>query len=115
MNRSSALIASLAVGLAAIAGVFALGRTLTLGARAGAATDRTVAQRTAQLDRYQASLQKALSRRPPVLAPVSGAPAAGSTAAAPVRVIYHRPPPVVVIQRASGEHEGEQEGVEWDD
>ena len=125
MNRTRALIASLAVGLAAIAGVFALGHTLALGGQSGAVTDRQVVQRTAQLDRYQASLQKALARKPPALpaVPTSGTAAVGAQAAAPVRVVFHRAPPVVVTQHASGEHEetefgdehGGQQGVEWDD
>jgi hypothetical protein len=126
MNRTRALIVSLAVGTAAIAGVFALSHTVALGNQANAKTDRQVAQRTAQLDRYEASLRRALAKKPPKLPPV---PAAGSTsapaqsvvgAAAPAapaaRVVYHRPPPVVVVKhRAGGEHEAEVEGGGADD
>lgn len=126
MNRMHALIVSLAVGVAAIAGVFALGHTLTLGNQAHATTDRQVAQRTAQLDRYEASLHKALAQKTPKLPPV---PAAGSSSAptqsavsAPLpsapaaRVVYHRPPPIVVVKhRAGGEHESETQGAEADD
>ena len=124
MNRMHALIVSLAVGAAAIAGVFALGHTLSLGNQAHATTDRQVAQRTAQLDRYEASLHKALAQKPPKLPAV---PATGSSAgsmqsavsapapsAPAVRVVYHRPPPIVVVKhRASGEHE--TQGAEADD
>ena len=120
MNRTRALIVSLAVGLAATMGVFALGHTISLGNQAHATTDHQVAQRTAQLNRYEASLRRTLAQKPPALPPV---PAAGSSAtslqsAAPVRVVYHRPPPVVVItHRAGGEHESESEfeGAEADD
>jgi hypothetical protein len=126
MNRTRALIVSLAVGVAAIAGVFALGHTIALGNQAQAKTDRQVAQRTAQLDRYEASLRRALAQKPPKLPPV---PAAGSTtapspsavaAAAPsapaVRVVYHRPPPIIVVKhRAGGEHESDAEGAGADD
>jgi hypothetical protein len=126
MNRIHALIVSIAVGVAAIAGVFALGHTISLGNQAHATTDRQVAQRTAQLDRYEASLRKALAQKPPKLPAV---PASGSTAAsmqsavsapvpiaAPVRVVYHRPPPIVVIKhRAGGGHESEANGAEADD
>ena len=126
MNRMHALIVSLAVGVAAIAGVFALGHTLSLGNQAHATTDRQVAQRTAQLDRYEATLRKALARKPPKLPPV---PAAGSSSAqmqsavsapapsVPVaRVVYHRPPPIVVVKhRAGGEHETETQRAEADD
>ena len=123
MNRTRALIVSLAVGVAAIAGVFALSHTVALGNQAQAKTDRLVAQRTAQLDRYEASLRRALAQKPTKLPPV---PAAGSTsapsqsavgAAAPsapaVRVVYHRPPPIIVVKHhAGGEHEAEGAGAD---
>jgi len=127
MNRMHALIVSLAVGAAAIAGVFALGHTLSLGNQAHATTDRQVAQRTAQLDRYEASLHKALAQKPPKLPAVPAVPPTGSSAgsmqsavsapapsAPAVRVVYHRPPPIVVVKhRAGGEHE--TQGAEADD
>jgi hypothetical protein len=128
MNRTRALIVSLAVGLAAIAGVFALGHTVALGHQAHATTNRQVAQRTTQLNRYEASLRKALAQKPPALPPVPAAASATPTSSmqsaasaplqsiAPVRVIYHRPPPVIVIKhRAGGEHESEVEGAGADD
>jgi hypothetical protein len=132
MNRTRALIVALAVGLAAVAGVFALGNTLSLGNQAHASTDKQVAQRTAQLDRYEASLRKALAQKPPALPPVPAAAtvtaspqSAVSTpvqSAAPVRVVYHRPPPVIVTKHRAGgehedagEHESEFEGAEQDD
>ncbi len=134
MNRKRSLIVSLAVGVAALAGVFALGHTLSLGNQSHATTDRQVALRTAQLNRYEASLRKALAQKPPALPPVPAsavrsAPArslatsplqSAATApvqsAAPVRVVYHRPPPIVVVKhRTGGEHESENEGVQADD
>ena len=124
MNRTRALIVSLAVGLAAVAGVFALGNTLSLGNQAHASTDKQVAQRTAQLNRYEASLRTALAQKTPALPPVPVAatvtPSTSSASApvqsaAPVRVVYHRPPPIVVIKhRAGGEHESEAEGAGQD-
>ena len=75
MNRTRALIVSLAVGVAAVAGVFALGPH-PLPRQPGARRHGPqVAQRTAQLDRYEASLRKALAQKPPALPPV---PAAGT-------------------------------------
>jgi hypothetical protein len=119
MKRATALIASLGVALAAVAGVFALGSTLSLSGNAHRTTDSQIARRTAQLDRYQASLTRALAQKPPALPPM---PAAGTTQAAvapSARVVYHRPPPVVVVTHRSGEHEDvheqEVEGVGWDD
>jgi hypothetical protein len=118
MNRTSALFVSLAIAVAAIAGVFALGNTLSLGRSAHASTDRQVAQRTAQLDRYEASLRKALLKKPPALPRLStSTPATAPVqAAAPVRVVYHRPPPIIVTKhRSAGAGEAEFEGVEADD
>jgi hypothetical protein len=126
MNRARALIVSLAVGLAAIAGVFALGHTLALGKATSPTTDQQVAQRTQKLNRYEASLRKALAQKPPALPAVPRAGGTGSAlqvaagtptpSVASVRVVYHRPPPVVVIKhRASGETENEHEGAEADD
>ena len=122
MNRTRALITSLLVALAAVAGVFALSHTLTLSNQANSATDQQVARRTAQLDRYEASLRRALAQKPPALPAVPAAKemgTAGSTlqvaASAPARsvaprIVYHRPPPVVVIKhRAGGEYESEHE------
>jgi len=124
MNRTRALILSLAVGLAAVTGVFALSHTVSLGNQAHATTGRQVAQRTAQLNRYEASLRKALAQKPPALPPV---PASGTASApqqstasaqlesaAPVRVIYHRAPTIVVVKHRAG-GEPEFDGVEADD
>lgn len=114
MNRTRALILSLAVGLAAVSGLFALGSTVTLGQQARASSDAQISRRAAQLDRYEASLRKALAQKPPALPPVpSAGDAASVQSAAPVRVIYHRPPPVVVVTHRAGEHE--EEGAEADD
>ena len=74
MNRARALIVSFAVAVAAIAGVFALTSTVSLNSQTRASTDRQVATRTAQLNRYEASLRKALAQKPPKLPAI---PAAG--------------------------------------
>jgi hypothetical protein len=109
-TRTRALVLSLALGLAAIAAVFALGRTLSLGDQASAANDRAVERRTAQLDRYEASLRKALAQKPPALPPLEQVDGnSGLQSAAPARVVYHRPPPIVVSSRTAGEHENEAE------
>jgi hypothetical protein len=125
MNRTRALILALAIGVAAVAGVFALGHTISLGSQARATTDAQVAQRAARLDRYEASLRKALAQRPPKLPPLPAASAASAApipSAAPVRIVYKRPPPIVVTKHrtgveSEGEHgyENENGGVESDD
>ncbi len=123
MNRTRALIVSLAVGLAAIAGVFALGDTLALGNATSSTTDQKVAQRTQQLNRYEASLRKALAQKPPALPAVPRSSSTGSAlqvaagnptpSVAAERVVYNRPPPVIVVKhRVGGEAETEHEGGE---
>ena len=88
MTRARALIFSIAVAAAAVAGVFAIGHSLALGAEARTTSNAQVARRTAQLDRYRDSLAAALSRKPPPLPPI---PAATTVAAAPpVQVVYRR-------------------------
>ena len=126
MTRSRALIVSLAAAVAAIAGVFALTSTVSLGSQAHATTDKQVAARTAQLDRYEASLQKALAQKPPRLpaVPKTAVSSSASVQSAPrVRVVYHRPPPIVVHKSSGSDHEDayedghgdEAEGAELDD
>ena len=117
MNRRRAAILTLACAAAALAGVFALGRSLSLGSKAGTATDAQISLRSAQLDRYEASLVKALSKRPPPLPRLPKLGAANAARSAPTtRVVYRRPPPVVVrtASRDDGEYEFEHEG-EYDD
>jgi hypothetical protein len=116
MNRSRALILSLGVGVAAVAGVFAATSTISLGSEAKASTDKQVAQRTAQLDRYEASLQKALAKEPPRLPAMQTgtAAAAGVQTTLPARVVYRRAAPVVVGQTAGSDEEYEHEDDEYE-
>ena len=103
MPRRHALVLSLLIGLAAVFGVIAASRTVSLGNASRSSADTAIVQRTRALDRYEASLQKALAKRVPALPPVAVARAAS---AAPVRVVYHRPPPIVITKhRPGGEHE----------
>ena len=115
MNRSRALILSLGVGVAAVAGVFAATSTVSLGSEAKASTDQQVAERTAQLDRYEASLQKALAEGPPKLPamPTGTAAAAGVQATPAARVVYRRASPVVVGQTDGSDEEYEHEDDEY--
>ena len=117
MNRTRALIVSLAVAVAASAGVLALGNTVTLGAKANVTSDAQIAQRTAQLNRYEASLRAALTRKlPPLPSVPSSTSQAPALASAPqARIVYHRPPPVVVITHRAGGGEHDNEGGGFDD
>jgi hypothetical protein len=101
MTRTAALLVSLAIGAAAIFGVFAVSRTLSLGNHSRAATETQIVARTKQLARYEASLRQALARKPP--APPSVASGNGAIPTAqPIRVVYHRPPPIVIHKHRAG-------------
>jgi hypothetical protein len=114
MTRATALVLSLAIGASAFLGVFALTRTAALSRSSHAASNALVAKRTQALDRYEAALRKALARTPPALPPVSTARPAMPAQA--VRVVYHRPPPVVVtVHRAGAEHESDGSESGFDD
>lgn len=98
-----ALIAGL-LAVAAVLGAVAATRTISLGAAGRQAINATVAARTKQLDAYAASLRRALVRKQPALPAVPKVPAASgvsSAAQSPVqRVVYRRPPPVVIVKHA---------------
>ncbi len=98
------------LGLAVIAGLAGMSRSLELGAtpqKAGSPAAATIAARSHRLDRAQAALRAALARRPPPLPPVPtySAPSVTPPAARPAarQVTYVRPPPrVVTVHRAGG-------------
>jgi hypothetical protein len=114
MRRRHALVLSLALALAVVAGTFAATRTATLGARA---SDAQIAERAARLDRFEASLRQAAADRPPALPPLRSA-AAPSASGRP-RVVYVRPAPVPVLAEDAHddehEHESDDEAGEHDD
>jgi hypothetical protein len=117
MARKHALLVSLMLGVALAAGTLAAVRTTHAGqpsvssAKVSAAS---LAQRGRALDRVQASLHKALTRRPPKLprVPSYGAAGAGPAAARP-QVQFIRPAPILVTTHRShgddgaAEHESE--------
>ncbi len=119
MNKRHALLISLAIGAAAIAGTVAATKTAHLG-RSATTTQSSpaalITQRTKALDRTEAALRKALAERPPKLPPVpkaaTGSPIAAAPAAAaapPQRVVYVRPAPVIRHVPRAGGHESEHE------
>ncbi len=103
MKRSRTLILSLATGVAAVAGVFAVTTSISLGSEANASTDQQVARRAAQLDRYEASLRKALSEQPPPLPslPTMSGTSARATPAASAGTASS------AVSSETGEHEDE--------
>jgi hypothetical protein len=103
MKKLHIAIVALLLGLAAVLGTAALSRTTSLGAATTRARDAAIAARARQLDAIAASLRKQLAQKP--LATLRSAPA---TAPAP-RVVYHRPPPIVVTTHSPhGEHERDE-------
>ena len=123
MQRANAFVIALLLGAAVVVGSVAALKTAELrGApRNPPSRHRTLAKRSARLDRAEIALRKALSRRPPKLPQVPTSrqsPRWQATAAAPrpPRIVrYVRPAPIVVTtHRAGGEEndpgEHEHEG-----
>lgn len=118
MARKHVLLVSLLLGLAVAIGTLAAVRTTRAGqpsVTAPKVSSGSLAQQNRALDRVQASLRKALSRRPPKLprVPANASAGAGPAIAAAPRIQYVRPAPIVVTKHRShgdngaAEHEGE--------
>jgi hypothetical protein len=118
MNRTRALIFSVAVALVAVTGAYALSDTLAIGKQTNATTDQEVAKRTAQLNSFETSLHKALEEQPPVLPAAPKVATTGASdqlaAGTPPRVVYNRPAPIVMTDDRAG-NESEYEGREHDE
>jgi hypothetical protein len=122
MPRKAVAIVALSLAFAVVTGTIALTKTVHLGQAAAkpAVSDRAIAKRTAQLNRFEAALLAQLGKKPPAVPKLPPAPAAssvpavsaaasGPVSAAPQRVVYVRPAPIVVHKhRAGGEHEGRE-------
>jgi len=115
MSRRYAFVLSLAIGLIAVIGIFAAARTVGLGNQARAANDAQIARRAAALDRYAASLRKALAQPVAALPPLPGASASRTAPAPPVRIVYHRPPPIVIHTHRAGSESEHEDGGGFDD
>jgi hypothetical protein len=126
VNTKHAILISVAVGAAAIAGTLAATKTVHLGRSAAARTKPSAALISARahaLDRTAVALRTALKQRPPKLPPLpaklpaggrSGGFAAGPPAQAQ-RVVYVRAAPIIRhVHRAGGEGEHESEGGSHD-
>lgn len=110
------------LGLAVVAGLLGLARTLDLGAAspaAHAADPAMLAKGNHRLDRVAAALRRARASRPPALPALPKYPAATPvTSPAPAQpavqqVTYVRPPPrIVTVHRSGGEHEGGSDGAD---
>ena len=118
MPRPLAVAFAALMALNAVIGIVALTRTLHLGRASHKASSALVAKRTAQLDRFEASLRAQLAKEPPPLPklPAASTSGAATVSAAPVtsvpQVRYVRPAPIVIHKhRAGGEHEGGAEAL----
>jgi len=89
MKRIHVTLIALLFAVAAVFGTVAATRTIHLGAASRSANDAAYQARVKQLDAYAASLQRQLAARV--------VPAAGASAPAP-RIVYHRPPPIVIVK-----------------
>jgi hypothetical protein len=128
--RTQSLIVAVSLGLAVVFGVIALNKTVHLGQAAAAkpVAKSLISKRTAQLDRFEASLRAELRKKPPAVPKVPKTPIATPTASAPAaapaapaaapapaasqRVVYVRPAPIVVHKHrpGGGESEGSDHG-----
>lgn len=154
MSRLHAVFLSLCAAAALMAGTAALAHTLHLGATSKKASTRLLVRRNQELDRFEASLRSALSRKPPPLPPVPAvkapvvvkappislpapppspaqvvappapspppaplpapAPAPALVAAKTPRVIYKRPPPIIIHIHKHGSEEQDLQQPEGD-
>ena len=131
MNKAHAAGIALLLAAAAVLGMVAANKTAGLGRAASAsasakagAVSSSLTWRAHRLDRIEVSLRRSLRSKPPKLPPVPAVhhapPAALASAPAAVasapRVVYQRPPPIVVVKHhAHGEGHESGDGGGGDD
>ena len=122
MHRLNVALVAGLLALAAILGTEAATRTVSLGAAQRHTSAATFQARAKRLDAFERSLRRALARKMPKLPRVPRVPApapagavplapAAPAAAAPVRTVYRRPAPIVVVKHT---HHGDDGGSESD-
>jgi hypothetical protein len=97
MKKIHVTTVAILLGIAAVLALFAVTKTVSLGAGSRRAQDAVVQKRTQQLNAFEQSLRRQLTQT--AAAPATPAP----------RIVYHRPPPIVVTthrHRGDGENEG---------
>jgi hypothetical protein len=115
MTKGRVRAVSLVVGVVTAAGMLMVGWAVAADANPPESIDRQVAQRSAQLDRYEASLRKTLAQPTPQLPPVAATSTATQGTGASPRVVYRRAAPQVVgTVRGDDEHEYEGDEHEYD-
>jgi hypothetical protein len=109
MHRLHITLVAGLLAAAAVLGTFAATHTVSLGAAHSRTSGASVRAREQQLNRFEASLHRALAKKPPVLPTVPKTPAAqlpGTPATQP-RVVYRRPPAIVIVRHT---HHGDDGG-----
>lgn len=105
MHKVNVFLISGALAVAAVLGATAALRTTSLGRAHRASADAAVVARARQLDRLESALRAQLRKRPPALPAVTRVP----PAAPRPRVVYRRPPAIVVVRHT---HHGDDGGFE---
>lgn len=134
MRKSHVFVLAVLIAVGSALGTYALTRTTELGVQARTAssknTDAIVAARARQLNAVQASLRKALAKKPPPLPPLPkikasppqtaprvyvSTPAPITRVAAPAPVVRRAAPVKQARQAPTHEREHESSGGEHDD
>ena len=113
MNKVHVTIFAILVTATAVLGAAAVTHTTGLGRAARHTNDAAVGARAKQLEAYAAKLKRELKAKPPALPPIPKPAVSAPAPPAPApRIVYHRPPPVVVtVHRHHGDDgSGETEG-----
>ena len=105
MNKANVAVIAGLLAVAAVLGTIAATHTVALGTAQKQKAAVVVQTRAKQLEAFQASLQRALAKKPPALPAVQPAP----PAAQQQRVVYRRPPAIVVVKHT---HHGDDGGHE---
>lgn len=112
MSRRHVTVISLFLASALVLGMFATLRTTQLSPGSTPKVSAAqIAQRSRQLDRVEASLRRAARQQPPALPALPAAPTR-LAAAAPQRVVYVHPKPIVHVIHRHGEHENDGGGFD---
>ena len=111
MHKVNVFLIAGALAVAAVLGATAALRTTSLGRAHRASADAAVVARANQLDRFEAALRAQLAKRPPALPAVTrAAPPAPSP-----RIVYRRPPAIVVVRHTHHGDDGASESAEGGD
>ncbi len=113
MKRRHAVVVSLLLGVAIVAGGLAVLRTAGVGSTgqtAAVASDQLVAQQKAALDTYEASLKKALAEKPPKLPALAKASKVTPASVPAPKVVYVRAQAPASVPRTGSGDEGDERG-----